>query len=162
MSRDVPLGGSFLWGGMTETKAPPKETAKAAQAFADYYALGANRSLEKLTAQYVENGHVGKPSAIVRQLERWSAYHHWQARINQRIADQLESAAELDAESFQITTQKLRKIIEWAERLDDVVKIRETVRVGKASNVGVGINAAAGSIVFVFEEYQIPPPEGQN
>jgi len=57
-----------------------------------------------------------------------------------------------DAESFQITTQKLRTFEEWAAALDDVVKIREAVRVGKASNASVGISAEAGSMVIVIRD----------
>ena len=40
--------------GMGDAKAPPKETAKAAHAFEEYYALSSHRSLAKLATRYIK------------------------------------------------------------------------------------------------------------
>ena len=53
----------------------PPESAKARAAYADYEAMGSDRSLAKLAAKY------GKSPAYVRQLERWSQRYQWQARL---------------------------------------------------------------------------------
>ena len=54
----------------------PQETSKAFEAFTCYIALPAGeRSISKAAAQYY-----GKPTASIRQLEKWSAANNWVAR----------------------------------------------------------------------------------
>jgi hypothetical protein len=71
-----------------------QETAKAAQAFADYVAMGPNRSLRKLAAAQ------GKGRSFVVQLERWSVDHSWQDRLKAIAAAQIAEAAELRTETY--------------------------------------------------------------
>lgn len=66
-----------------------KETAKAAQAFADYVALGPERSLRKLAASKGKNG------TYVGQLERWSVEHKWQERLKEIAQHQLAEAVDI-------------------------------------------------------------------
>lgn len=54
-----------------------RETPKAVGAYADYEAMGEDRSLSKLAQKY------GKNTSYVRQLERWSSEHNWQGRLLQ-------------------------------------------------------------------------------
>lgn len=108
----------------------PPETAKAAQAFADYVALGPTRSLAKLARNY------GKRSGYVRQLETWSAHHNWQQRLAQAITDRtlslLAEAAELDAETYLAASREYRRRTDTgmvdAMRLDDLHPIRDRVK----------------------------------
>jgi hypothetical protein len=59
------------------SRKPKQESAKAKAAFAEYCALGEDRSLAKLAQKW------GKSRAYVGQLERWSAAHSWQERVAQ-------------------------------------------------------------------------------
>lgn len=57
-----------------------RETPKARQAFNDYLAAGADRSLEKLASKYQSR----TENVATRQLSRlkqWSVAHQWQARL---------------------------------------------------------------------------------
>jgi len=54
-----------------------KESAKAIAAYADYEAMGKNRSLAKLAHKW------GKRATYIGQLERWSSTFHWGERIAQ-------------------------------------------------------------------------------
>lgn len=67
----------------------PVESAKAYQAFLDYWELGQGRSLAKLAQKY------GKSTAYVRQLEKWSTAYNWQDRVKQYKAE--ESAVKAEA-----------------------------------------------------------------
>lgn len=75
----------------------PGETRRAAQAWADYLALGPNRSLEKLATQYADrrrsDGRVTAPTLRLRTLQTWSAAYGWQARLA-AIAEREARAAE--------------------------------------------------------------------
>lgn len=73
-----------------------RETPKAAQAWADYLALGPDRSLAKLHAQYEarqKHGESTAPTTTLRQLEKWSAAFDWQGRLK-AIVDSAAAAAE--------------------------------------------------------------------
>lgn len=73
-----------------------RETPRAAQAWADYLALGPDRSLAKLHAQYEarqKHGESTAPTTTLRQLEKWSAAFDWQGRLK-AIANHAAAAAE--------------------------------------------------------------------
>lgn len=72
-----------------------RETPKAAQAWADYLALGPDRSLAKLHTTYVADSNGGKPAANLRQLEYWSTQHGWQDRLKAIADAQAAEATEL-------------------------------------------------------------------
>ena len=57
-----------------------KETPRAKQAFNDYVALGADRSLEKLLAVY-ETATKAPPTRRIESLKAWSRTFGWQARL---------------------------------------------------------------------------------
>jgi hypothetical protein len=73
----------------------PRETAAAKAAYAAYVALGPSRSLAKLRDALIVQGHTGKPSAILRQLEAWSSQHGWQRRLADMAEAQLAEAEDL-------------------------------------------------------------------
>lgn len=76
-----------------------EESARAAQSYADYLALGAGRSLVKLLGEYAERVRSGSgvpPTTRLNTLKKWSAAHDWQGRI----AD-LARAAQEEAEEAQ-------------------------------------------------------------
>jgi len=69
-----------------------KETARARQAWADYLALGPDRSLEKLLQRY-QSGTKAAPATSLTRLKLWSRTFGWQQRL-QVIADEVARAAE--------------------------------------------------------------------
>jgi hypothetical protein len=69
-----------------------RETAKSKQAYADYLAMGPDRSLEKLLARYQSNPEAA-PATNLTRLKVWSSKHGWQARL-QAIADREAREAE--------------------------------------------------------------------
>lgn len=75
------------------------ESPRAAEAYAEYVALGPDRSLAKLAALRAERrGELGKSSAIVRQLEKWSVEHGWQERLAALVAAQVAAVEAAEAE----------------------------------------------------------------
>jgi hypothetical protein len=69
-----------------------RETARAKAAWADYLALGPDRSLEKLAERYRSVAEV-VPTRRLNTLKAWSAAFGWQARLEE-IADQAAREAE--------------------------------------------------------------------
>jgi hypothetical protein len=67
-----------------------RETPKAAQAWNDYLAMGAERSLDKLFAHY-QTATKAAPVKRLRTLKDWSSRHDWQARLV-AIAEQERAA----------------------------------------------------------------------
>lgn len=112
---------------------PPVETAKAAQAFADYVQLGPKRSLETLAAAYRISTEPA-PTLHLRTLKEWSAKYRWQERIREAVTEAttkaLEEAAELDAATFLETSRRLYGLITGTEHIhpQEVVRVRESVR----------------------------------
>ena len=76
-----------------------KETPKAAQAWADYLALGPDRSLEKLASRYHRRRKFPKssPASTLRQLKRWSAEFGWQDRLRDIVDREVREAQEREA-----------------------------------------------------------------
>jgi len=65
-----------------------RETPPAAAAYHEYAALGADRSLRKLSEVLRQSQ--GKVKAGLDTLERWSSAHHWQARVTAFDAARIE------------------------------------------------------------------------
>ncbi len=63
-----------------------KESIRARQAWADYLAMGAGRSLERLAEDYRSRAR-SVPTRQLSRLKRWSADFGWQQRLKD-IADQ--------------------------------------------------------------------------
>jgi hypothetical protein len=68
-----------------------RETPRAAQAWADYLALGPDRSLAKLLHRYQTASN--PPTRRLKSLADWSAAFDWQGRLR-AIADEQASAAQ--------------------------------------------------------------------
>lgn len=82
------------------------ETIAATQAYADYVALGPDRSLAKLATLIAERrGQPGKTAAILRQLETWSSAHDWQGRLAAIVAAEVAEAERREA-------RRVREIME--------------------------------------------------
>lgn len=69
-------------------------TADAAQAYADYVALGRERSLQRLADQYAART---KRGPKLRQLKKWSADYCWSQRIARPIVAEANAAITDDA-----------------------------------------------------------------
>jgi hypothetical protein len=125
----------------------PKETPKAAQALADYVAMGPGRSLSKLAAQYVIQNRYKTKATARSILEQWSIKYQWQARIAEAITERtmalLSEAAELDAETFLAISQEYRRrtkgVMAEASKLDDLHPVRDRVKPVSA-RVGITVN----------------------
>ena len=75
------------------TTTPQHETPRAAAAYADYAAMGWDRSLAKLREHLRQIN--GKSTVTLRTLETWSAAFDWQARVrahDEAIAAEVEAA----------------------------------------------------------------------
>jgi hypothetical protein len=73
------------------------ETPRAAQAWADYLALGPDRSLTRLAEQYQKHTE-SSPAVTLRQLKKWSTQHDWQGRLKAIADAQAREAEERQAE----------------------------------------------------------------
>ncbi len=140
--------------GMAGPKAQPKESAEAAEAFAAYVTMGVNRSLRGLAQTLVGQKLYKNPGSALTVLSRWSSQHNWQARIaaaaTARSDALLNEAAELDADTFLITSRHLHKQVnDFSSYPDTVIKIRESVRkpMPKGGAVNVSIRVEIQSIV---------------
>ncbi len=138
------------------------ETAKAAQAFADYVDLGPDRSIRNLHAEYLKRSQSGTkplPTQRLGTLKEWSSRFGWQDRIteaiNQCSRQKLEAAAELDADTFLLTSRLLNERIHLATPLDAeaVIKMRETVRKPTPKgSTSVSVNLEIRQMVDRFAE----------
>ncbi len=119
---------------MADPGAQPKlrETPKAAQAFADYVAMGSSRSLRKLADRLVQQNVYKTSTAAMRSLAMWSSHYDWQDRLanaaTERSDAMLKEAAELDADTFVKTSKKLNAEVENSLEPETIIKIRESVR----------------------------------
>ena len=70
-------------------RGPQPETPEAMQAFEDFWALGDDRTLDKLAAFYQHRKRTGQavPTTQRRTLAGWSSKWGWQARLAARIAE---------------------------------------------------------------------------
>lgn len=81
----------------------PNESARAYQAFVDYYKMGGGRSLSKLHKAYLDQSeslesgrHGGEfPTTSYGSLADWSRRHKWQARVNQWQAHDARQQSEI-------------------------------------------------------------------
>lgn len=114
----------------------PRETPIAAQAFAEYVALGPSRSLAKLAEQRVHQGLAKNIPSALTLLKKWSAAHDWQTRlvdaVNERTSRLLAEAAELDSETFLATSREYRRrtspAMIAAMQLNDMHPVRDRVK----------------------------------
>lgn len=95
----------------------PNETARAREAFAEYVAMGPDRSLRKLAERH------GKTRSYVVQLERWSSEHHWQDRIKALATEQIERASEFRAGTYVAITQEYYKRVVEDEPMRHVMQL---------------------------------------
>lgn len=122
------------------TAANGQMTDKAAEAFAAYVDLGPGRSLEALARRYKRSTEP-VPTKHVQTLKTWSAKYGWQARISDAVTAavtrKLEQAAELDADTFLKTSQRLNDLVNSPGYIDpgNVTRVRESVRKAESKSV---------------------------
>ena len=128
-----------------KTKQPGR--VKHRQGLADYLALGADRSLERLCRQYAKN--MLKPPALVT-LKLWSAKHSWQAaavaydaRVATQVAEKAEDAAvEQGVDHVKALTdvadRALQKVIDGLDG--------ESITASDAYQMAALVNSALGAI----------------
>lgn len=134
---------------MSDTPAQPRQNPKAEQAFLDYVALGPGRSLSALIEAY-QSAPKAPPTKRLETLKDWSTKYHWQARIASAVSARTEAllneAAELDAETFAITSRQLRTQIDaLGASPNATIQIRESVRKqlpkgASSTSLTVGLN----------------------
>lgn len=136
----------------------PDETPRAAEAFSDYVGLGSARSLEALVSVY-RTYTKPAPTKHLRTLKDWSAKFRWQARIVEAATAEtdrkLHRAAEMDAETFFKSSEKLHNAIEQASDPRDIISIRESVRkpVAKgATHVNVSLDIQIAQVLDQIAE----------
>ena len=124
------------------TAAPGQMTDKAAEAFADYASMPpATRSLRALAERYARQNRYKTSTSAFSQLSAWSTKFQWQGRIAEAVTDavtrKLEQAAELDADTFLVTSQRLNDLVNSPGYIDpaNVTRVRESVRKPEAKNV---------------------------
>lgn len=103
---------------MPEEKQPKKvwlktETAKAAQAFEEYYNLGPQRTLNKLLALYKARRHDGipVPTSSIKTLELWCGTFNWPARAAERIREEYAQQRTRDQETLAATKRDIADMV---------------------------------------------------
>lgn len=134
-------------------------TAKAAEAFAMYIAMGPSRSLTNLAYILVEQNQYKTSTTARGILAAWSKKYHWQSRIAAAATAKGEEsqgkALEWGDSAFLRTAEELAKVLAELEPgnvalkmpyIDAVIKIRESVRRreprGAQANVNVNVGFA--------------------
>ena len=90
-----------------------KESARAAQAWADYLAMGPGRSLDELCRRY-SNATIPTPTKRVKTLKDWSVAFGWQDRLRAiseqeaRLVSERESQARAELQSSGIANRQNR------------------------------------------------------
>lgn len=136
---------------MTEP-AIPRETAKAAEAFAAYVAMGPSRSLRALASTMAEQTLYKNRDSALASLNTWSTKYRWQARISSAVTEKTErllaQAAEIDATSYLRTSELIRERLANIKPEDTnvIIPIRESVRrpapKGSSSSVDVNVQVS--------------------
>lgn len=101
-----------------------RETARAKQAWADYLAMGPDRSLEKLLERY-QSRTEPVPTRQLSRLKAWSAAFGWQARLKAIADQQAREAEEREAAyrreiletGYGLATERIRSLKQLAETL---------------------------------------------
>jgi len=93
---------------------PQPETDQALQAFEDYWALGDDRSLPKLAADYRQRSDAGQgvPTRRLRTLLGWSSRWEWQARCRVRIGEEAERLRQKERQRNEAFRRRIRSAIE--------------------------------------------------
>lgn len=139
-------------------------TAKAAEAFSTYIAMGPSRSIRNLARILVEQGLYKNSSAAQRVLATWSVKYRWQARIAAAATARGEEvharSREWDDTAFLRSSESFaREMAELAKQLEDVdasnlaqklilidamLKMRESVRRREPRGAQANVNVNVG------------------
>ncbi len=138
---------------------PPRETPKAAEAFAAYVAMGPGRSYAKLAKVW------GHPASYVGQIDRWARAYRWQDRLVEAITTKTQAALadanELDAVTFSATSRVLAETMAYTthHHADVVIKVRESVRPKSASTIE---HKHSGEVRHTYDLSRLSPDELAN
>lgn len=109
-------------------------TLKAAEAFAAYVAMPPKRSYRKLADALVQQGFYKNATSALRTIAKWATDYAWQDRLANAVTDltrqRLEQAAEIDADTYLVTSEKLRARLDYTDPLQVavVLDIRAAVK----------------------------------
>jgi len=95
-----------------------KETPAAQEAFEDYYGMGPERSLRKLTDQYEERKQTANKPPTVRfeTIAEWSTKHNWQERIIDRV----------EQDAAEVRKQMQERLIGVSKRVAGFIEVELT------------------------------------
>ena len=93
---------------------PPRETARARRAYADFVAMGDARSVKRLHAKYralLEKGAKPEdvPSISYARLRIWASWHRWTERVEALTAGAARESEKADAQRIAKARQELRE-----------------------------------------------------
>jgi hypothetical protein len=109
-----------------------EETDRAYEAFLEYVALGADRSLMRLEANRQSNV---KP-ATLRTLQEWSAKHRWQERLADYLLELAQAQAKVQKERMlKANTDAWKRHQRILERLDAMIDKFENDKVTRRRRV---------------------------
>lgn len=135
----------------TPAKTTATETPRAAEAFERYLAMGPKRSIRALAERDAAQNLYKNATAAHRVYADWSVKYRWRTRLAEAASVRTErllgEAAELDADTFRLTSEKLHErmgMMTPALHLDAIVKLRESVR--KPAQKGAGTVAVSVSV----------------
>lgn len=140
-----------------------RETPKARQAWNDYLAMGADRSLEKLAVHYCSTRPEyanSTPKTLRRLLVRWSAAHGWQARLAE-IAEQERAA--IVARGIAEKQNRIRTYDEIARGLQVVIAERAqdpTLQVVPGGRTGLLVRQV--KLVKVYKSEPVEDGDGET
>lgn len=132
-------------------------TAKAAEAFAMYVAMGPGRSLTNLAHILTEQNRYKTRTTARNAVATWSARYRWQERIASAVTAQgeelLAQITEFDIHALRISSELLyRQILTLQPSdVDEIIKIRQMVRRpeprGGSESVNVNLAVTLRTIV---------------
>lgn len=135
-----------------------QESAKAAQAFNDYLALGADRSFEKLLNAYklrTENA----PTLQLTTLKRWSVAFNWQDRL---LAIQKREQDVLEATGIAEKQNRLNLYVDVANRLRRLLNARAADVGSEVAGGDTGLLVRQAKLVKVYETPENPKTDSED
>lgn len=133
-----------------------RETIRAAQAFADYLAMGTGRSLEKLLDRYQIATSL-PPTRRLMTLKGWSTAFGWQARLDEIINQECQAVISRGIADRQNRIDALNE--RWA-KMQKVIRDRAadfTMASASGADTGLLVRTykSAGSGLPMLEEYAV-------
>lgn len=134
------------------SSAPETESNKARQAFEDYYALGAGRSLAKLAKAYQSQPKPSPPTKLLSTLKHWSSAFDWPGQVAARDAElareQFEAMKKAARETgYALIEKRLTDLDKLADLLFEEINTEDKRWLPDVKQIGQGENAERVDIV---------------